>query len=83
MIMKEIDKEHTRHLTKSVLQMTDYINGLDMGNSVNSKRIRRLIRKMCIHVIYPLVSLTKYKYPYLLRNWVIDHNNQVWSTDIS
>jgi putative transposase len=88
MIMQEIDREHTRHLTKGVLQMTDYINGLDMGNSVNPKRIRRLMRKMCIHVIYPPVSLTKfgapvYKYPYLLRNLVIDHNNQVWSTDIS
>jgi putative transposase len=55
---------------------------------VNRKRIQRLMRKMRLEVIYPKPRLTvrdlQHKvYPYLLRDVIIDHVDQVWSTDIT
>jgi putative transposase len=43
---------------------------------------------MGIAAIYPkarttVIDKTKYKYPYLLRNLIIDGPNQVWEVDIS
>jgi len=58
------------------------------GYQVNQKRIRRLMRKMGLEAIYPKKNLSKAnpdhkKHPYLLKDVVIDHPDQVWSTDIS
>jgi putative transposase len=55
---------------------------------VNIKRVRRLMKLMDIEAIYPKPSLSKsniahQKYPYLLKNVVISHPNQVWATDIT
>ena len=58
------------------------------GFVVNRKRVKRLMRVMGLEAIYqkPNTSLghaTHKKYPYLLRNLVIDHPNQVWCADIT
>lgn len=55
---------------------------------VNEKRVRRIMRKIGIKGIIPKRNLSKnknpvYKYPYLLKNLLINRANMVWSTDIS
>lgn len=85
-LMELMDKHHLKHPYKGVLQMQDYLK--TEGYHVNVKRIRRLMRKMAIHPIYPKANLSKvgkakYIYPYLLRDLHIDRANQVWAIDIS
>jgi putative transposase len=68
-----------RKITEA-LQKKDYI--------INRKRVLRLMREMGIQAIYPKPNLSKAaqdhkKYPYLLKDLVIDHPNQVWATDIT
>jgi putative transposase len=58
------------------------------GFVVNRKRVRRLMRVMGLEVIYQKPNTGEghpahKKYPYLLRNLVIDHPNQVWCADIT
>ena len=58
------------------------------GDSVNRKRIKRLMAILRIRVIYPARNLSKRNqehrvYPYLLRGVTINRANQVWSTDIT
>jgi putative transposase len=58
------------------------------GHAVNRKRAQRLMGMMGISAIYPGPRTSTphpdHKvFPYLLRNMVIDHPNQVWSTDIT
>jgi putative transposase len=85
-LLDRIDKEHLNDPTKGVLRMTSFLNR--MGYDVNSKRVRRLMRLMCIDAIYPKKNLSKlgkaeYIMPYLLRNLPILKPNQVWAIDIS
>jgi putative transposase len=85
-IMRMMDHEFLEHPTHGVLQMQDYLR--DNGLIVNTKRVRRLLRKMGIIAIYPQRNLSKlgqlkYIRPYLLRNLTIDHPNQVWAIDIT
>jgi len=58
------------------------------GETVNRKRVRRLMRLMGIEAIYQKSHTSKphpdHKvYPYLLRGLIIDHPNQVWCADIT
>lgn len=58
------------------------------GHQVNRIRVQRLMRWMGLEAVYPKTKLSArgvgHKvYPYLLRDVVIDHVNQVWSTDIT
>ncbi len=58
------------------------------GEMVNEKRVRRLMRLMGLVAIYAKPDLSKAnkahkKYPYLLRNMLINQVNQVWSSDIT
>ena len=85
-IMEEIDKYYLEHPTAGVLTMVNML--FLLGFVVNPKRVRRLMRKMNIHAIYPQKCLSKggkpkYIHPYLLRSLDITRPNQVWSTDIS
>lgn len=85
-IMKEIDREHTEHPTTGVVGMVDHL--VLLGFIVGPKRVRRLMRKMCITAIYPRKSLSKlglpqYRQPYLLRGLDIGRPNHVWSIDIT
>jgi putative transposase len=66
--------------------MTVYLQSLLY--TINRNRIRRLMKFMNIKVIYPHSNTSKpdsdhQKYPYLLRDVVINKANQVWSTDIT
>ena len=85
-LMKLIDCHHLEYPYKGVIQMQDYL--FSEGYRVNIKRVRRLMRKMCIAVHYPKKNLSRlglreYIHPYLLREMKIDHPNQVWAIDIS
>jgi putative transposase len=85
-LMELIDKEYTEHPFYGRRQMTTYLR--NQGYSVNPKRVRRLMQKMGLEVIYPKPSTTQVNrahriYPYLLRGVKITRLNQVWSTDIT
>lgn len=60
----------------------------EMGHVVNRKKMRRLMQRMGLEAIYPKPKLSignkqHLKYPYLLRNILIDRPEQVWSEDIT
>jgi len=84
--MRLIDEEYTRHPFYGTRRLTAWLRR--KGHGVNIKRVRRLMREMGIEAIYQKPNLSKglsehKKYPYLLKNMVIDHPDQVWSTDIT
>lgn len=58
------------------------------GYNVSRKTTRRLMQAMAIYAIYPKINLSKRNHkesivPYLLRNYVVNFPNQVWSIDIT
>lgn len=58
------------------------------GYGVNRKRVIRLMEVMGLQAIFPRRNLSqpaddRKKYPYLLRDLIIDRPNQVWATDIT
>ena len=60
----------------------------NQGFKINEKRTKRLMNLMNWRTIYrePKTTICNpehKKYPYLLRNLVITHKNQVWATDIT
>ena len=59
-----------------------------LGYDVGRKRVRRLMATMGLRAIYQKPHTTMQhpahrKYPYLLRDLVIDCPNQVWCSDIT
>lgn len=55
---------------------------------VNHKRVRRIMHKLGIHGILPHKNTSKankahYKYPYGLKNLLIEQSNLAWCSDIS
>lgn len=85
-IMRLMDEEFLKHPTHGVLQIQDFLFALNF--IVNTKRVRRLLRKMGIMAIFPQKNLSKlghakYIRPYLLRGLKIDKSNQVWEIDIT
>lgn len=59
-----------------------------LQQSVNRKRVQRLMRQMGIEAIYPKPRTTQRNkdhrvFPYLLRDLEITRKDQVWSTDIT
>jgi putative transposase len=85
-IMRQLDEEFLEHPTHGVLQMQDFLHSL--GYNINTKRVRRLLRKMGIMAIFPQRNLSKighakYIRPYLLKGLEINHPNQVWAIDIT
>lgn len=85
-LMRLIDEAYTRWPFYGVLRMTAWLRR--EGHAVNPKRIRRLMRLMGLEAIYakPRLSASEKahkRYPYLLRNAVIERADQVWSTDIT
>src|SRR5450755_3245306 len=58
------------------------------GNMINRKRARRLMRLCGLMAVYPKRNTSirnkEHKiHPYLLRDMLITHANQVWCTDIT
>ena len=56
--------------------------------SISLYKVAILMRKLQICAIYPhpetsITSKIDLKYPYLLKNLIIDQPNQVWATDIT
>ena len=63
---------------------------IERGFSVGVNRVRSCMREPGLKTIYPtkavkttLANATHRKYPYLLKDIVINRANQVWSTDIT
>ncbi len=85
-LMWLLDEQYTRTPCYGVLKMEAYLRSL--GHEVNTKRVRRLLRKMGLEAIYQKPNTSKPNpdhkvYPYLLRGLVIERCDQVWSTDIT
>jgi len=85
-LMRLLDEQYTRTPFFGVIKMTDAL--WKCGYKVNPKRVRRLLRQMGLEAIYPKPNLSAPApghriYPYRLRNVVITHPNQVWSSDIT
>jgi len=85
-LMNLIDEQYTRTPFYGVAKMTAWLRR--QGHVVNQKRVRRLMRLMGLEAIYPKPNLSKAgrehkKYPYLLKNMVIEQPNQVWAADIT
>lgn len=60
----------------------------ELGYHINRKRMHRLMKLINWQTIYrepktTVINKAHKKYPYLLRNLEITHNNQVWATDIT
>jgi len=84
--MRLIDEQYLHTPFYGVPKMTAWLRR--QGHHVNPKRIRRLMRLMGLEALYPRRNLSKAcpehkKYPYLLRDLVIGHPDQVWAADIT
>lgn len=84
--MRLIDEQYTKTPFYGVRRMAAWLRRI--GEQVNRKRVRRLMRKMGLEAIYPKPNLSRAnaqhkKYPYLLRGLEITRPNQVWGTDIT
>lgn len=57
------------------------------GHLINHKRVKRLMDEMGLQALYPKPRLSAQDgvrpWPYLLKDLVITHPNQVWSTDLT
>lgn len=86
LLMKRIDEQFTKTPFYGVPKMTVWLRR--QGHPVNPKRVRRLMRLMGLEAVYPKPRLSKAlaehkKYPYLLKDLVIDHPDQVWCADMT
>jgi putative transposase len=84
--MNLIDEQFTQTPFYGVPRMTAWLRRQD--HEVNPKRIRRLMRRMGLEAVYPKKKLSRAnpghkKYPYLLRDILIDRPDQAWCTDIT
>jgi putative transposase len=84
--MREIDKLHTESPFAGARMLRDLLKGA--GHRVGRRHVGRLMGLMGIEALYRKRRGTRRNpahpiYPYLLRNPVIDHPNQVWCADIS
>lgn len=85
-MMRQMDPHLLEHPSEGVASMVAWLR--QRGYAVGPKRVRRLLRCMGHHAVYPKRNLSKlgkaiYKRPYLLRDLPITRANQVWCTDIT
>jgi putative transposase len=85
-LMRLIDEQYTKTPFYGYPKMTAHLRRL--GQRVNPKRVRRLMRKMGLQAVYAkprtTVAAKSHKvYPYLLRGLAITRVNQVWCADIT
>jgi putative transposase len=86
--MRLIDEIYTRSPFYGARRIAAELNRMDLGFTVDRKRVRRLMQKMGIEALYPKPKLSclnegHVKYPYLLKGVEIERINQVWGTDIT
>jgi putative transposase len=85
-LMRRIDEEYTAHPFLGSRRLTAWLNRA--GETINRKRVQRLMRVMGLEAIYPKPRLSQGNgqnrvYPYLLRDVAITRPDQVWSADIT
>lgn len=85
-LMRAMDKIHLRLPYFGSRRIVDEL--AEEGHVVNRKRVKRLMRRMGIHALYPKPNTSRANhahkvYPYLLRGLNIERANQVWCTDIT
>jgi len=86
-LMRLIDEEYTRHPFSGSRKLTVWLNEVQQ-ETVNRKRVQRLMRRMGLEAIYPKPRLSlagrgHRVFPYLLRGVRIERPDQVWSADIT
>ena len=86
LLMRAIDEEYLQHPYYGRRRMT--IEMKLQGFFVGQTKIRTAMRMMGLEAIYPKPNLSiankeHKKFPYLLRNVIVDHPNQAWAADIS
>lgn len=82
--MRQIDKIHLAWPFYGSRRIAEDLT--ERGQSVNRKRVQRLMRQMGIRALYPRQRTSQPGkghtiYPYLLRNLVIECPNQVWASE--
>ncbi len=85
-LMGLLDEQYTKTPFYGVPKMTEWLRTKD--HMVNRKRVRRLMKILGLEAVYPKPWLSKpaknhKRYPYLLRDVVIERPDHVWSTDIT
>ncbi|CAG1066463.1 Putative transposase InsK for insertion sequence element IS150 [uncultured bacterium] len=85
-LMTLLDEQYTKTPFYGVPKMTEWLR--TRGYMVNRKRVRRLMKILGLEAVYPKPWLSKpakdhKKYPYLLKDVVIERPDHVWSTDIT
>jgi putative transposase len=85
-LMRLLDRQYTAHPFYGSRRMTAWL--AREGETVNRKRVQRLLRVMGLEAIYPKPRLSQAGrghriYPYLLRGVRIERVGQVWSADIT
>lgn len=85
-LMRIIDEQYLNTPFYGSRRMTEELK--IKGEKVNRKKVQRLMRLMGIETMFPKPRTTfgnkeHYKYPYLLKNLIINKPDQVWGTDIT
>jgi putative transposase len=85
-LMRLLDEHYTAHPEHGSRRMTVWL--VQHGETVNRKRVQRLMRMMGLEAIYPKPRLSQAGkghrvYPYLLRGVTVERPDQVWSADIT
>jgi putative transposase len=85
-LMRRIDEQYLRTPFFGSRRMAAWLRR--QGETVNRKRVQRLMRLMGLEVVYPRPRTTvpgkgHRVYPYLLRDVEVSRVDQVWSTDIT
>ena len=81
-----LDEIYTAHPFYGVRRMTEQLRR--EGQTINPKRVRRLLREMGLMAVYPKPRLSlpgagASVFPYLLRGLKIECPHQVWAIDIT
>jgi putative transposase len=85
-LMRLIDQQFLRTPFYGSRRMTVFL--ARSGEAVNRKRVRRLMALMGLEAVHPrprttLAAPGARAYPYLLRDRVLTHADEVWSSDIT